>query len=277
MNIEKCVTDAGVSIRYAVQELPSSSPWLVLIFPFGLKVEFAEVFFDHFGGQYSLVCCESRLVFHDIDKQVGKEAFQIQEHVSDVDAVCKLLGIDKATLVGYCSGAGVALSLVNKFPGRFEQLLLVHGEYAMLGRDDCVTQIGKDIDSLLPLAGMNLDSAQMIMQSLNSHAKASTDDISGHADMNLPYTDPRFLFRYANSYMAYRTVDFEERAKQIPLKTFVMTGHQDSHTNVNSSTAIHQCLPDSEIYIDDDADHYGILRKDSNTLNQIECFLADEL
>ncbi|MEM9103886.1 MAG: alpha/beta hydrolase [Pseudomonadota bacterium] len=278
MQIQQYKNKSGLDLTYAVKQTKTNSDWLVLIFPFGLKVEFAKAFFDQFGDAYSLLCCESRLIFNDVEQYQPQPAdFEIQQHVNDILELCTSLDIEDACLIGYCSGAGVAISLVNQYPEKFTRLLLVHGEYAMLNQSECVTQIGRDIDSILPLAGASPDNAKMIMQSLGNTNKVDTDDISGHADLNLPYSDHRYLYRYANSYLAYKTVDFAERAKHIKLKTWVLTGNKDIHTNVASSSLIHSNLSDSDMYVDEHADHYGILRHNSNTLAHINLIVSGEL
>jgi hypothetical protein len=46
----------------------------------------------------------------------------------------------------------------------------------------------------------------------------------------------------------------------------LMTGKKDVQANVASTVKIKDVMPNSILHVDDDADHYGILREDSSTL-----------
>ena len=55
-----------------------------------------------------------------------------------------------------------------------------------------------------------------------------------------------------------------------------MSGNRDVQANVTSTEKILELMPNSEIHIDPEADHYGILREESNTLVTIWNYLCDQ-
>ena len=276
MRIGNLVSRNGVQLRCASSSDGETKPWLILILPFGLKVEFAEAFFRRFETTYRIVSWESRLIFSAPDRELDDADFGIENHVADLLAIIEAYGIERADLVGYCSGAGIALAAVKSYPHYFDSLVLVHGEYAMLDDEGCVTQIGKDIDNILPFAAQGQDKAQFVLDRISSLPQGETDDISGHEDINLPYKHCEHLHRYARSYLVYRAVDFTELARTVDKSTIAMTGHADQHTNVASSARISDLIRNSRLFVDDDSDHYGVLRRDSNTLQQIRQFLDEQ-
>ena len=126
--IDKIMTsDDGVAINYAQSEIKSNAPWLVLIIPFGLKTVLAKEFFDKFAGDYNVMTWESRLILADEEYQVKQAELSSESHLADLFALLQLHNIESAILVGYCSGAGIALAAAAKDRQLFSKLLLVHG------------------------------------------------------------------------------------------------------------------------------------------------------
>ena len=102
----------GVSLTYAVSEYQEGKPWLALIIPFALRVTVAKPFFDFFRPQYNIVSWESRLILAPDEEPAPPGAFELHRHVKDFDVVLTHCNIRKCVVVGYCSGAGIALGIV---------------------------------------------------------------------------------------------------------------------------------------------------------------------
>jgi pimeloyl-ACP methyl ester carboxylesterase len=90
-----------------------------------------------------------------------------------------------------------------------------------------------------------------------------------HRQMNLPFSNEEYLFRYAKNYMAYRDFDALEIASEIPQTTFVVAGQLDQHTNIENAQAIADHIPRSTIFIDEEGDHYAFCQAGSLTLEAI--------
>lgn len=276
MNMETVVAHDGVPLRCRRHVGSVDHPWLILIVPFGLDLKVADAFFDHFGGNYNIATWESRLILSCPERKVAKDDFSTTKHVRDLFSLAEFSGIDCATVVGYCSGAGVALAAANNRPEKVKRLVLVHGEFAFLDDEACMTQVGTDIDSILPLASRGEDKAQFILDRVASLKRARSGDLPQDTDINLPFSSPRYLYRYALNYLAYRETGFERLGRAVSATTLVMAGEADRQTNVCSARRIGRVIQSAQVFIDKDADHYGILRPQSNTLKQIERFLLEE-
>src|SRR5688572_22849598 len=114
----------GVTLQYGYCDDASDRPWVVLIIPFGLKLDLARPFFDFLKADYNIVTWEARLILAPPERQVGSGDLSVDNHVADLLTVLDDCRIDRAKLVGYCSGAGIALAAINARPDRFEHLVL---------------------------------------------------------------------------------------------------------------------------------------------------------
>jgi pimeloyl-ACP methyl ester carboxylesterase len=264
----------GVTLRYRCSVASENRPWLVFVIPFGLSIEIADAFFDYFANKLNVVAWESRLILSLQDRKLSKQDFALENHARDLLSIADVMSIDNAILVGYCSGAGVALAAANLRPEKFQRLVLVHGEFVFLKDDSCMTQVGKDIDSILPIASKGEDKAQLILDRVASLQQRRGADLPAHLDINLPFSNRRYLHRYALNYLAYRESDFESLARGIDVQTLVMAGDADKQTCVASASRIGRTLRQARIFVDANADHYGVVRNRSNTLQEIDRFIG---
>lgn len=79
----------------------------------------------HFSTFFKMIVVDIR-GYGRSDKVLKK--FSLSEMASDVIAVCKAEGVEKAILGGCSVGSGMALSLGLDFPEKFEVLILVGGQ-----------------------------------------------------------------------------------------------------------------------------------------------------
>ena len=268
-------TSDGATIKYGVAQDGDRRPWLILIMPFGLELTLSEPFIDFFSPQYNVVTWESRYILDSTDECQDAQALCVANHAADVLAVMDECGIRRGTLVGYCSGAGIALEAVNRAPDRFDKLFLVHGEYTMLDVRECTTQFAGDIDSLLSLAASDRKRGEKVFEKIRDERLSGGADIPDGIDN--PFSDLRYFRRYANNYTAYKSVDYRALASAVRHETYVLTGGRDIQANVASAEAIRALIPGAQIFVDEQADHYGMVRPESATMVTIWNCLARSL
>jgi pimeloyl-ACP methyl ester carboxylesterase len=254
----------GVSLSYATSEYQTGKPWLALIIPFGLRVSIAKPFFDFFQPQYNIVSWESRLILSPEEAPAPPGAFELQRHIKDFEVVLTSCNIRKCVVVGYCSGAGIALGAANRYPQRISHLVLVHGEYVLLDEPGCSTQFAREIDGLLTMAHTDENHLRKIFEKVQEDRLDAGDHRPQGID--LPFSQLGYLRRHAQNYQAYKKADFQKLARFVTHRTLLMTGKKDAQANVASTMKIQSVMPHSTLHVDDGADHYGILREDSNTL-----------
>jgi pimeloyl-ACP methyl ester carboxylesterase len=258
------VSPDGVKLNYAVSEYRERRPWLALIIPFGMRVAVAKPFFDFFQPQYNIVSWESRLILAPDEEPCPPDAFELHRHVKDFEVVLTSCNIKKCIVVGYCSGAGIALGAANRYPNRISSLALVHGEYVLLNEPECTTPFAREIDSLLTLAHRDENHLRKIFEKVRKERLDSGDNRPDGVD--LPYSKLSYLRRHAQNYQSYKKADFQKLARCVTHRALLMSGKRDAQANVASTTKIRNILPNAVLHVDDHADHYGILREDSSTL-----------
>ena len=264
----------GVSLNYATSEYQEGKPWLALIIPFGLRVAMARPFFDFFQPQYNIVTWESRLILSPEEQPAAPGAFELQRHVKDFDVVLATCNVRRCVVVGYCSGAGIALGAANRYPQRISHLVLAHGEYVLLDEPGCSTQFAREIDGLLTMAHTDENHLRKIFEKVKEERLDAGDHRPQGID--LPFSQLAYLRRHAQNYQAYKKVDFLKLARYTTHRTLLMTGHRDAQANVASTVKIKNAMPNATLHVDDAADHYGILREDSSTLTTLWNHLCEQ-
>lgn len=274
MKEQNVVSHDGIPLKYSITKSNNEKPWIVFILPFGLTVNMAKSFFDFFEYHYRVITWEARSILDASDRSIAKHELSIENHVMDVHTILADCEITSAIFVGYCSGAGIALATANRYPNLIENLILVHGEYVLLGEKDCTTQFSTEIDTLLSLAAKSDHHLSLVFDKIEQER---FDQNTNRPDgIDLPFTQLNYFRRYAANYLEYKSVQFMQLAQQVSHKTFLMCGALDAQANVASTEKIKALIPNSEIYIDPQADHYGVLREESGTLIKIWNYLCEQ-
>ncbi len=262
----------GVPLNYVFSEEVVDGPWIVFVIPFGLKLHHVKAFFDFFKAHYNIFAWQARLILETDSYQVESGQLTVDNHAQDMLAIMDELQLDEVTPVGYCSGAGVALAAINMAPHRFNNLVLVNGEYTLMSKPDCVTQFASDIDNLLPIASQSQEKAKLILDKIKSNTDSKPNNLP--KDIDLAFTETHYLHRYGMNYLSYRDYDFEALANQVKLDTFIVAGEKDEQVNIRSAKTINDLIENSELYIDEQGDHYEILRSESKTLVEVWNYLS---
>ena len=263
----------GVPICYFCSEFSSAKPALLFVIPFGLKLDLAQPFIDHFKDSFRVICWEARLILAPAQHPVSEKELTVEHHVADLFAILDACEVEQAPIVGYCSGAGIALAAVNVNPDRFGALVLVSGDYALLSQTACVTQFGRDIDSLLPMASKDRKTAQFILERLPDQQKLlSVRQVP--EGIKLPFSQAHFFQRYALNYLSYRSTNFQELASTVNNRTLLIACERDLQTNVHSSMQIQKHMKNSSIVIEPEGDHYELLRDATRVMGVTRDFLT---
>jgi len=265
---EKTITSHdGLSLNCAFSAKSDEFPWIALILPFGMKTPQAKAFFDFFQDYYNIFSWQARSILEPPEHQLKAEELTVDNHVRDLITIMATLDVDKAIVVGYCSGAGIALAAANQHPEKLNHIVLVNGEYTLMHKQDCVTQFGSDIDNILSIAAQDPEKAELIFEKIKGNISFNADDVPEGTE--LPFSTSHYLHRHGVNYLAYRECDFERYAEGLEHSAFMLAGGKDAQSNVNSAQTIRKLIRNSDLFIDPDGDHYEILRPESKTLVQI--------
>jgi pimeloyl-ACP methyl ester carboxylesterase len=263
---------SGAILNCLHTALDKNKPSLLIALPFGVPVSIAHAPFEKFGSNFNVVTWESRYILNLDQEFSGDERLAPAEHVEDMICILKALEIETCRLIGYCSGAGISLLAAKQYPDVFTELILVNGEYQLFRKGHRSTDYQRSIDTFLPVVATGRQQAGFIFSKMAEISKASKGEAQTELDkqINLPFSQEEYLFRYAKNYMAYRDFNALHIATEVRQNTFVLTGQKDEHSSMENSEAICDLIPKSKKFIDDGGDHYEFCRAGSLTLDVID-------
>jgi pimeloyl-ACP methyl ester carboxylesterase len=196
--------------------------------------------------------------------------------VEDMLCILRRLDIGTSHLMGWCSGAGIALLAAQQHPEIFTDLVLVNGEYQLFKKGHKPNGYQRSYDTFLPVVASDRRQASFVFAKRAEITAANQGGTESELDkqIKLPYSKEEYLYRYARTYMAYRDFDALPVAREVRQSTFVLTGRKDIQSSVEHSEAISGSIPGSKTFIDDKGDHYEFCRAGSLTLEEIGSYLA---
>lgn len=266
----------GAILNCCHTALDKHKPSLLITLPFGVPASLARAAFDRFAPDFNVVTWESRYVLNLDQEFSGNEKMAPADHVEDMICIVRALETGPCRLIGYCSGAGIALLAARQHPDVFTRLILVNGEYQLFRKGHRPTNYQRSFDTFLPLVATSRQQAGFMFAKRAEIAAASNAGAQSELDrqITLPFTKEEYLFRYAKTYMGYRSFDALAVARELRRSTLVITGRKDAHASMEHSEVVSDAIPGSERFIDDQGDHYEFCRPGALTLEEIGAYLA---
>lgn len=264
----------GVVLRVCVANTQSDAPWIAFVLPFGLPLQFAEPFIRYFGVHFRILCWESRLILSETATAPADVQLTLTCHAADVIELFRHFDIQRAYLVGHCSGAGVAMKFAQMHAEQVSGMVLVHGEYVLRQMPECVTPFADEIDTLLSLCNLSESSLDLVFDKVSENRRPVAADLP--VGIDTPFTERAYLRNYARNYLQYKTTDFCRLAADVQTDVLLLCGGADIQTNIQSSKKLQACFSHAQLVIDQDADHYGVYRDDSTTLTHIWNYLYEQ-
>ena len=250
---------------------------ILIALPFGVPFTVADAAFEKFAPNFNVMTWESRYILNLEQEFQGNEQLGPIEHVEDMICILKALDVDSCYLIGYCSGAGISLLAAKQHPEIFTELILVNGEYQLFRKGHTSTAYERSIEAFLLVVATGREQAALVFAKMAEILKASKGNAQSELDkqINFPFSQEEYLFRYAKNYMAYRDFDALNIAREIQQTTLVLTGHCDEHSSMENSNAVAEVIKGSRKFVDDKGDHYEFCRSGSLTLDVIGSYLEE--
>ncbi|WP_394827821.1 alpha/beta fold hydrolase [Pendulispora albinea] len=262
----------GHPLRAFSRPWDAQKPALTFVLPFGTKYDIAQPLFEQLGARFNVLTWEARMILDDPRADVDVARITPAMHVADMMSVLARFGVARSDVIGYCSGAGIALLAAQQYPSSFSRLLLVAGEY-VLPRHTCArTRFQEDVDALLPLAAKSKAHASAVFSRIPQREGVASDPVRRAAA--LPFSRPEYLHRFGANYVQYRHVRFLEVARSIAHTALVLVGRRDEQVTVESSALIHEKLAHSRFHVDPAADHYDVCRGNTTIERRVLEFLS---
>jgi pimeloyl-ACP methyl ester carboxylesterase len=265
----------GYAISAFHSHLVSEKPYVIIVLPFGLRPKAASELYTRLSPQFNVLTWQSRSIVDCPASAAADVVLTPQMHANDMVQVLRHFRVRTSGVIGFCSGAGIALLAAAECRMMIDRLALVCGEY-MLPPGVCPqTNFQREVDSLLPLAAMSRKNAASLCEKLTSGRGKAESEFD--EDVALPFSNPEYLYRHGINYLSYRQVDFRDVARSVPHRTLLISTENDKQVTVQSSQLIAELLANKKQHIVLPGDHYEILRGRAEMVEALTAFLSEEV
>ena len=187
-------------------------------------------------------------------------------------AVPEQFGGDQVDLVGWCTGASVALRFAEMYPERVKTLTLLAGGFPL--RDVECTWVQETVRMMAPKIAASESAAQFYHKTMFSGAKDGDEDkarfsgVLGEVDssvvhlVSLAFRNPLALHRYSLLIGEFFAEHNERIIPPLAVKTLVMVGDADRVAHPAASAKVQSALPNSRLEILPGGDHYSVIFDD---------------
>lgn len=244
-------------------------PPLMLANAYGMPAEFMWPLAQRLRDDFHVVTWECRWV-PTIEHPFAADACGSIAHAQDMIDIQKALGLGCASVVGWSSGAQVALRAMAAFPDRVRAAMLLNPGVSIRPSDTVrVTRFESGIRSLFDKIAGNYRMAEKYCELIYGAASTDAGDKKMLSNIltstdpyllymtSLPFRTPESLFRYANM---MRTL-FAERpdawTHDVGHQVLVYVGDQDIVTHPDIGKALCDGLRHGHLHQDVDGDHFA--------------------
>ena len=182
----------------------------------------------------------------------------------------------KGLLIGWCTGARIALQLASQQAGRYQGLILLNGDFSDLYpvfRTEYQSEVEKVVGAVSRRAGV----ARMLVRAMRNTGAHPLHAQNLPAELNesirAPFMDEEQIIAYAKEHRDY--VEYLEgpTVDRLP-PTLIVTGKRDSICDYRSSVALAAEIPDCSLLVVDSGSHY-MLYEDRVVAEEIVGFCSD--
>lgn len=265
------VNDSGITIRAYHTPLSASKSWLMVVLPVATKAPFISLAIAEFQKIYNVVVWEDIVLRTEKVNLAGGKALSIKSSISDFKLILEHFKIQKTFLVGYCSGASLALCLAKSSQNVVARMALISGAYFLEESECQITQYEKDMLTIVPQIAASEVHASYICKGFSKKREANNEFSQ---DVYLPYANPYTLRQFGVAVNNYINHDFAEIASTIKTPTILIASKSDDKTSFHSSVLIHSKINQAEIYLDDLGDHYSFCRAKPSIINRVLEFFS---
>ena len=254
---------------------------IALVNAFGMDVMFLRPLIDHLSQSFRVITWGSRGL-PDLSEPFPA-ACDVTAHARDLGAVLDHHGVDDATLVGWCTGAQVALRFAAMAPERTSAIVSLHGAFSF-PESVGVTSFKRNIMYLMPriargqeharayhamFYGGRAEGSAETEASTAAHAAALDDEARAAETMlssdellfnltSAPFKTPEALYRYANLVMHLIREPDHVWAPFVECPVLVLSGERDSIAHPDESRELARRLKRATLQIDEGADHFAL-------------------
>ena len=263
-NIEITVNDLTVSYN---DEGESGAPVIIFIhgFPFNKSM---------WDKQFKALKENYRVIAYDVrghgNSDAGKGDFSIELFANDLLSFMDALKIDKAMLCGLSMGGYIALNAVEKYPDRFDALIL-SDTTCVADTPEAKEKRLKAIESIKK-SGVEKYAEESI-KNLFAPESLSTkkEEIAAVREM-IVNTSKQSLYKTLQAF--YKRKETCSKLHDINVPVLIVVGKEDKITPPEAAQMMHEKIEDSILYIIEHAGHLSNIENPFDFNNQLEEFFS---
>jgi pimeloyl-ACP methyl ester carboxylesterase/enamine deaminase RidA (YjgF/YER057c/UK114 family) len=261
----------------------------VLINAFGMTVELLEAIARELRDAYFVVSWDSRGI-PSFAEAFPEDACDVTAHAKDLAAVLEHHGAAGAHLVGWCTGAQVALRFRALWPARVTSLTSLSGAFSFPEAVGA-TEFKRNIMYLMPRVAASRAHAAAYHRMLYGH-KAPAREVAIEAGdrarvegallssdqlvtnlTSAPFKDPESLYRYARLVMHLVREPAHAWADGVTCPVLILSGAHDTVAHPEESRELARRIPHAELEIGEGWDHFSLLHE-PELARRVRRFLA---
>jgi len=243
---------------------------VLLINAYGMPVEFMRpLSVELVARGVRVLTWESRGV-PNMEAGFTPDNCRLINHVHDAADVLDAFGVQQASVVGWCSGAQVALGFASHYGRRVRDLVLVNGGYT-LWSSGVFSEFQARMNDLMPICARGPESAELICkivmaqlsgQAGGSEVEAQVGSVVGMVPPEvLPLTagvfsSPERLYRYANLEARFLEEPDGGGTSGVVAPTLVLVGDSDIMSSPANSRQIARQLSRATLEVVPQGNHY---------------------
>ena len=263
-NIEITVNDLTVSYN---DEGENGAPVIIFIhgFPFNKSM---------WDKQLKALKENYRVIAYDVrghgNSDAGKGDFSIELFANDLLTFMDALKIDKAMLCGLSMGGYIALNAVEKYPDRFDALIL-SDTTCVADTPEAKEKRLKVIESIKK-SGVEKYAEESI-KNLFAPESLSTkkEEIAAVREM-IVNTSKQSLYKTLQAF--YKRKETCSKLHDINVPVLIVVGKEDKITPPEAAQMMHEKIEDSILYIIEHAGHLSNIENPFDFNNQLEEFFS---
>jgi len=265
----------GVALRVYRSAPDPAKPALLIVLPATTMVALIGAAAERLARSFNLITWETRLVHDPAPAGDEASAMSLQANVGDLECVFRYFELSRAYLIGYCTGAPVALHAAARHPGWFPKLALVAGSYFTQPGECELTQHERDILKIMPHIAAGEKNAAALSKTfvyLRDSGKLQGDAFA--LETYRPFYEGRSLYRLGLLVDDLIRHGSRPAARAIAVPALVAAGRDDTQTHYASSVLLRSEMRDAELYLDD-GDHYAFCRGEALLMERIARFFGE--
>jgi pimeloyl-ACP methyl ester carboxylesterase len=233
-------------------------PPLVLVGPCGMPVELSQHWLQGLAERHHVITWETRGCF-ELEDEIDAGRASLSAQAGDVFSVMDAFGVERAAIVGLCSGSLVALNAAALDGRRVTSASLWNGDFYALG-DTCPrTKYQKNFAALMQMVATSPKRAAMMHQVfLEPEATIDTDPAFAHVTL-YPFANPDLLHRYGKVNVPIVDTDLSSWIGEVRQPTLVVTSDEDRRAHPEGSRIVATALRAGRLHREPTGYHLSIL------------------